>query len=59
MVKSSLCDYSDGQILVNRAITAANAAAADTDANNTNVKVIFENYTPFEKYKYATDLNNT
>ena len=43
MLKSSLCDYSDAYILVNRTITVNNTAAADADVNNTNKKVIFKN----------------
>ena len=39
MLKSSLCDYSDAYILVNRIIIVNNTAAADTDPNNTNKKL--------------------
>ena len=39
MLKSSLCDYSDKYILVNRIIIVNNTAAADTDPNNTNKKL--------------------
>ena len=42
MLKSSLCDYSDAYILVKGTITVNNTAAADTDAKNTNKKVIFK-----------------
>ena len=34
MLKSVLCDYNDGYILVKRIITANNTAAAGADANN-------------------------
>ena len=47
MLKSSLCDYSDGYILVKGTITVNNTAVADTAANNTNKKVIFENCATF------------
>ena len=46
MLKSSLCDYSDVYIL----IAIYNKAAADTDANNTNTKVIFKDCAPFTDY---------
>ena len=42
MLKSSLCDYSDGYILVKGTIPVNNTTAADADANNTNKKVIFK-----------------
>ena len=38
MLYSSLCDYSDGYILVKGNITVNNIAAADADANNINKK---------------------
>ena len=47
MLKSSLCYYSDAYILVKGTITVNNTAAADADANNTNKKLIFKNFTPF------------
>ena len=43
MLKSSLWDYSDACILVKGTITVNNTAAVDTDANNTNKRVIFTN----------------
>ena len=36
MLRSSLCDYSDANILVKGNITVNNAAAEGGDANNTN-----------------------
>ena len=36
MLRSSLCDYSDANILVKENITVNNAAAEGADANNTN-----------------------
>ena len=42
MLKSSLCDYSDAYILVKGNIDVNNTGAADSDANNTNKKVIFK-----------------
>ena len=38
MLKSSLCDYIDGFILVKGTITVNNTAAADADGNNSNKK---------------------
>ena len=47
MLRSGLCDYSDAYILVKGIISVNNTAAAETDANNTNKKVIFKNSAPF------------
>lgn len=49
MLKQSLCDYKDAYILVKETKTIANTAAADVDANDTNIKVIFSNCAPFRK----------
>ena len=57
MLRSSLCDYSDGYILVKGNITVNNTAAADADANNTNKKVIFKNCPPFTNC--VSKINNT
>ena len=57
MLRSSLCDYSDAYILVTRTVTVVNAAAADTDANNTNKKVVFKNCMPFTSC--ISRINNT
>ena len=57
ILKSSLCDYSDAYILVKRTIAVNNTAAADTDANNNNKKVIFKNCAPFTKC--ISEINNT
>ena len=48
---------SDAYILINGNITVNNTAAADTDANNTNKKVIFKNCTPFTRC--ISKINNT
>ena len=56
MLKSSLCDYSDAYILVKGTITVNNTAAADADANNTNIKVIFKNCAPFTNC--ISEINN-
>ena len=56
MLKSSLCDYCDAYILVKGAITVNNTAAADTDANNTNKKVISKNCAPFTNC--INEINN-
>ena len=47
MLKSVLCDYSNAYILCKGIISFSNSAAADTDANNANKKVIFKNFAPF------------
>ena len=47
MLRSTLFDYSDANILVQGNISVNNTAAADADANNTNKKVIFKNCAPF------------
>ena len=47
MLRSNLCDYSDADILIKGTITVANTAAADSDTNNTNKKVIIKNGVPF------------
>ena len=44
-------------ILVKGTITVNNTAAADTDANNTNKKVIFRNCAPFPNC--ISEINNT
>ena len=49
MLKFSLHDYSDAYIPVKGYISVTNTATVDADANNTNIKVIFKNYAPFEK----------
>ena len=54
MLKYSLCD---AYILVKGTITVNNTAAADTDANNTNKKVIFKNCAPFTNC--ISEINNT
>ena len=56
MLYSSLCDYSDGYILVKGNITVNNIAAADADANNINKKAIFKNCAPFN---CKSEINNT
>ena len=49
MLRSSLCNFSDGNILVKVNITVNNTADAGAAANNTNKKVIFKNCAPFTK----------
>ena len=46
VLKFSLCDYSDGYILVKGTITVPNTVAADAVGK----KVIFKNCAPFTKY---------
>ena len=55
-LRSNLCDYSNGYILKGT-ITVANAAAADADVNNTNRKIIFQNWAPFASC--IIRMNNT
>ena len=57
MLRSTLCDYSDANILVQGNISVNNTAAADADANNTNKKVIFKNCAPFTNC--ISKINNT
>ena len=57
MLKSSFCNCSDACILVKGTITVNNNAAADTDANNTNKKVIFKNCARFTNC--ISGINNT
>ena len=47
MIRASLCDYSDSNILVKGTITVPNTAAADAAVNNTNKKVVLKNCAPF------------
>ena len=57
MLRSSLCDYSDGYILLKGNISVNNIAAAAADPNNRNKKVIFKNCAPFTKC--ISKINNT
>ena len=47
VLTSSLCDYSDGYILLKGTITVADTSAAGAAPNHTNKKVIFKNCTAF------------
>ena len=44
MLKLRLCDCKDAYILVKGTLSVTNTAAADTDENNINIKVILENW---------------
>ena len=57
MLKSSLTDHSDAYILVKGNITVNNTSAADSDANNTNKKVIFKCCAPFTNF--ISEIINT
>ena len=57
MLKSSLCDYSDTNILVKGTISVNNTAAASAAANNNDRKVIFKNCAPFANC--MSEINNT
>ena len=56
MLRSSLCDYSDGFILVSATITVPNTAAAGVAANNIK-NIIIKNYTSFTNC--ISEINNT
>ena len=49
MRKSSLCDYTDGYILVKGTIAVDDTSARGATANNTNKKIIFKNCVLFTK----------
>ena len=59
MLKSSLCDYSDAEILVKRriTITGAGADAAARQADGINKGVMFKNCALFINCK--SEINNT
>ena len=57
MLRSNLYNYSDAYILVKWTIAVNNTAAADSDAKNTNKKVIFKNCAPFTNC--VSEINNT
>ena len=59
MLKPSLCDYSDAQILVKGkiTITGAGADAAARKADERDKGIIFKNCTPFINCK--SEINNT
>ena len=57
MLRSSLCDYRDGYILVKGNVIGNNTGSVDTDANNTNKQVIFKNCA---RFTYCINkINNT
>ena len=57
MLKPSLCDYSDANILVKGTINVNNTAAQGAAANNTNKKIIFKICAPFTNC--ISEINNT
>ena len=57
ILRSSLCDYSDADILVKGTIAINNTGATDADENNTNKKVILKIYAPFTNC--ISEINNT
>ena len=59
MLRSNLCDYADGYILVKRTITVTGAEDDDAarKADDRNKGVIFKNCTPFTKC--ISRINNT
>ena len=46
MLKSHLCDYSEGYIPVSGTISVADISAAGAAASNANERLIFKNCTP-------------
>ena len=56
LLKSSLCDYSDGYILVQATITVNNTETTAA-SNNRNKNVIFKNCPPFTNC--ISKINNT
>ena len=59
MIRSNLCDYSDGYILVSGTITIAGEGADDAakQADERNKGVIFNNCAPFTEY--ISNIDNT
>ena len=57
MLKSSVCDYSDAQILVKRTITVDDTSSAGAATNSFNKKVTFKNCAPFTNC--IIEINNT
>ena len=57
MIRSSLCDYSDAYVHVQRTIPILNRAVAGAATNNANKKVIIKNCAPF--MKCISEKNNT
>ena len=57
ILKSSLCDYCDVQILFKVTISLANTAAATADTNNGGKNVIFQNCGP--STVCINEINNT
>ena len=57
MLSSSVCYYSDADILVKGNISVNNTATDGSIANNINKKVIFKSCAPFTKC--ITKINNT
>ena len=55
MLKSSLCDYSDGYMLVSGPITVA--AQAENNPNNGDKEVVLKNCAPFTDC--ISEINNT
>ena len=56
MLRSSLCEYSDANILVKENISVNNTGRAAVSTNR-NIKVIFEKCAPFTNY--ISKINNT
>ena len=57
MLRSVLCYYSDGYIVVKGNITVNNTTGEGAAVTNTNKKVIFKNCAPFTKC--ISKINNT
>ena len=57
MLRTSLCDYSDVYILVQRTISVANTATECAAANNNDRQASFKNGAPFTDH--ISEINNT
>ena len=57
MLRTRLCGYSDGYILIKETITVSNTAVTQAAATSSNKKVIFKNCAPFTSF--INRINNT
>ena len=57
MLRSSLCNYSDGYTLVSGTITVEDTSAEGAAAIDTNIQVVFKNCAPFTDS--GSEINNT
>ena len=57
ILRSSLCNYSDGYTLVKGTITIAPVPPAAANSNNNDKEVVFNNCAPFTDF--ISEINNT